>query len=62
MDLISVSPHWSMYSLCSVKFFPHLSHLVLHLRTIPHASEWLGEALIIVLKLYAVDGRGKEVI
>lgn len=33
MDLISVSPHWSMYSLCSVKFFspPHSSDTVLYL-------------------------------
>lgn len=63
MDLISVSPHWSMYSLCSVKFFlPSLSFgSALILRTIPRAWEWLVEALIIVQKLYAEDGREKEV-
>ena len=52
-----------MYSLCSVKFSPPSLSLgaALTLRTIPRAREWLVEALIIVLKLYAVDGRGKEV-
>lgn len=62
MDLISVSPHWSMYSLCSVKSPPFLSlGAALTLRTIPRAWEWLVEALIIVLKLYEMDGGLKEV-
>lgn len=64
MDLISESPHWSMYSLCSVKFSPPSPwlHAALTLRTIPRAWEWLVEAeLIIVPKLYAEDSRVKEV-
>lgn len=64
MDLISVSPHWSMYSLCSVKFFFFSSFLrlcaALTLCSIPHAWEWLGEALIIVLILYAESSRREE--
>lgn len=59
MDLISGSLHWSMYSLCSVKFPPAIpltwccTYIAYNLWL-----EWLSETLITVLKLYAVDGWG----
>lgn len=62
MDLISVSPLIYVFSLLCEVFSPPslLLGAAPTLRSIPRAWEWLVEALIIVLKSYAEDGRGKE--